>query len=248
MAHPGLEFDQQRTHNLQTEPNSRSGLEALPAEYQESAPQVQQGSEKELAENQALNPEKETAGYQSSVPVQEGRRFNEADADAIKSPTASKWTRWRKLGLLALIVVIIIIVIAIAVPLGLKRKNDHSTTGTSGSATSSTPSSPSPSGSSGLNLTGAFNGTGLATLNPNPNTFSSTHLFYQDAASQIRRVQKLGSKWSGGPDIPAIVGAGEARNATPLACKNYTDPNTNITTVSEPSHQFHPRILIVLKI
>lgn len=91
---------------------------------------------------------------------------------------------------------------------------------------------PTPSPSSlNLSTSGAFNGTKLATFNADPEEILTTHIFYQDFAAQIRRLQKERDNWSGGPELPAVVTSG-AKNATPLACVNYTEPGTNIRTVS----------------
>ena len=76
-----------------------------------------------------------------------------------------------------------------------------------------------------------MNGTSLTTFNVDVNSLPSTHVFYQDYESQIRRLQKIGSLWSGGPAFPAVV-TSNVKNATPLACANYTDPKTNANVVS----------------
>lgn len=84
-----------------------------------------------------------------------------------------------------------------------------------------------------LSNTGAFNGTRLATFNTNVNNISVTHIFYQDFLGQLRRAQRTGftqSQWYPGPNIRPIVEA-NARNATPLACVNYTNITTGIETV-----------------
>ena len=82
----------------------------------------------------------------------------------------------------------------------------------------------------------AFNSTTLTTLNIDSNALPVIHLFYQDYEARIRRLQKsgtqqLGKLWSGAPEFPAIVTT-DVKNATPLACVNYTNPITELVTVS----------------
>lgn len=81
-----------------------------------------------------------------------------------------------------------------------------------------------------LSTSGTFNGTSLATFHSGLNYELVTHLFYQDYQGQLRRIEKDGSQWSGGPAIPAVVSS-NAKNATPLACANYTDTATNAQKV-----------------
>ena len=85
-----------------------------------------------------------------------------------------------------------------------------------------------------LSTSGAFNGTSLATFNIALNQELVTHLFYQDYQGQLRRVEKDGSQWSGGPAIAAVVSS-NAKNATPIACANYTDTTTNAPKVRLPA-------------
>ena len=94
------------------------------------------------------------------------------------------------------------------------------------------PIKPAPNASAPqtFSTSGAFNGTSLATFNVAPNEELVTHIFYQDYQGQLRRVEKDGSTWSGGPAIAAIVSS-NAKNATPLTCVNYTDATTNTPTV-----------------
>ena len=81
---------------------------------------------------------------------------------------------------------------------------------------------------------GAYNGTRLATFNTEVNSEPVTHLFYQDFASRIRQLQKAGLQWTGGPDLPPVLDSPDVRNATPLACVNYTAPNAIKPTVRFP--------------
>ena len=96
------------------------------------------------------------------------------------------------------------------------------------------PSSPEPSSNASVpqiaSTSGALNGTALTTFNVDHNDIPVTHIFYQDYKAQIRRLQKIDSTWSGGPNLPAVVDS-NAKPGTPLACVNYTDPGTNIQTV-----------------
>ena len=95
-------------------------------------------------------------------------------------------------------------------------------------------SSPEPSSSASVpqnsSTLGALNGTALTTFNVDGNQIPITHIFYQDYEAQIRRLQKINSQWSGGPNLSAVVNS-NAKPGTPLACVNYTDPGTNIQTV-----------------
>ena len=103
------------------------------------------------------------------------------------------------------------------------------------SLTSQTLSTSGPSTVSSLtpqtfSTSGTFNGTSLTTFH---STFSgelATHLFYQDYQGQLRRIEKDGSQWSGGPSIAAVVSS-NAKNGTPLGCANYTDVATNAQKV-----------------
>ena len=81
-----------------------------------------------------------------------------------------------------------------------------------------------------LSTSGAFNGTSLATIHSESNQELATHLIYQDYQGQLRRIEKDGSQWSGGPAIAAVVSS-NAKNATPLAFTNYTDAATNAQKV-----------------
>ena len=77
---------------------------------------------------------------------------------------------------------------------------------------------------------GTFNGTSLATFHSTFSDELATHIFYQDYQGQLRRIEKDGSQWSGGPAIAAVVSS-NAKNATPLGCANYTDAATNAQKV-----------------
>ena len=81
-----------------------------------------------------------------------------------------------------------------------------------------------------LSTSGAFNGTSLATFHSTFIEELATHIFYQDYQGQLRRIEKDGSQWSGGPAIAAVVSS-NAKNATPLGCANYTDAATNAQKV-----------------
>ena len=82
-----------------------------------------------------------------------------------------------------------------------------------------------------FSVSGAFNGTSLATFHSTFSEELATHIFYQDYQGQLRRIEKDGSQWSGGPTIAAVVSS-NAKNGTPLACANYTDAATNAQKVS----------------
>ena len=82
-----------------------------------------------------------------------------------------------------------------------------------------------------LSTSGAFNGTSVATFHSTPSDELATHIFYQDYQGQLRRMEKDGPQWSGGPTIAAVVSS-NAKNGTPLACANYTDAATNAQKVS----------------
>ena len=107
----------------------------------------------------------------------------------------------------------------------LTTANSQNGSGSSSSEPSS--NAPAPPTSSAA---GALNGTALTTFNVDANKIPVTHIFYQDYKAQIRRLQKINSTWSGGSNLPAVVDF-NAKPGTPLACVNYTDPGTNITTV-----------------
>ena len=96
-------------------------------------------------------------------------------------------------------------------------------------SSSSEPSSNAPATPTS-SAAGALNGTALTTFHVDANNEPVTHIFYQDYKAQIRRLQKIDSIWSGGSNFPAVVDF-NAKPGTPLACINYTDPGTNITTV-----------------
>lgn len=210
MASPGLEVDQTRMRELQTNSDKQVHEIFSPGDPA-SAPQALPGAEKE-----AIFVPKDYSEKQYS------------ELSHIKISTQSRRKRRIILWLLLGLILIIAIVIAIAVPVTTRHKNKNNST-------------PAPvSASNGTAPSGALNGTRFATFNVEPNEFSVTHLFYQDYAGQIRRVKKEGAGnrfvWSGGPDLPLIPTL-EAKDATPLACVNSTDPRTNTTHVRTATYK-----------
>ncbi|KAL6722062.1 hypothetical protein ACLMJK_001167 [Lecanora helva] len=206
----GLEVDESRMQNPIVLPDTE-GLQALPAEQvsekSASAPQALPGPEKE-----ALAIEDESAEKQ--IPEQpDGNK-------TLLLSTQPKSRRRRMLWILLGLLLIVVIVIAIAVPVATKHKG-HSKSSSSAPQTFST--------------SGAFNGTRFQALNHENASFPSNTLFYQDFATQIRWLQKSGEdpnfQWTGGADSPPIDLPSPARNATPLACVNYTNPSSKIATV-----------------
>ncbi|KAL9126190.1 MAG: hypothetical protein Q9217_004719 [Psora testacea] len=189
------------------------GLETTPAELVQnpaSAPQVLPGVEKETFVSNGIEPYLKEPQEHGSFP---------------KTP---RLTRKRKLWLLFATIMVVVIVIATAVPLGKRHAQGSSRRKTKVS------NPPTASGPQTLSTVGAFNGTALTTFNVDFKALPVVHLFYQDYQAQIRRLQKLGAQkvgqlWSGGPDFPAIM-ATDAKNATPLACVNYTNPDSKVDT------------------
>ncbi|KAK0513493.1 hypothetical protein JMJ35_004479 [Cladonia borealis] len=195
------------------------GLQITPAELHLQVPlEGLPGPEKEPYESRATNP------CSNKTPV-------------LKSTTVPKKRQSWKLWLSIIAGACLIVALAIAIALGLHYSKDSSRSSAKpvepASNTSATPIPPTSRTPNASNLTpqtlstsGAFNGTSLATFNGDVNQELVTHLFYQDYQGQLRRVEKDGSQWSGGPAIAPVVSS-SAKNATPIACANYTDTTTN---------------------
>ena len=217
------------TPGLEADPGQ--GPEATPAEFHRSfAPQTLPGPEKEALRSELVGLETE------KIPI---------PATPKVSTIRQRWKLW----LLIAAAATAIVVITVAVPLRLQHSKGNGYGEPASISTRIRMANDSGSNNSELakpalnelppqtfSSSGAFNGTSLATFNVLTNNELATHVFYQDYEGQLRRVEKNDSKWSGGPVIPAIV-ASNAKNATPLACVNYTDSRTNSITVT---NYYHP--------
>lgn len=187
------------------------GLEVIPAEYSTGAAAS--------APQTLPGPEKEAiAGNDEG----EEKQFDDFSYPSKTPEQSNRFRRRRRFWLVIAFAIILIIAIVIAIVVPLVTKHKHK----------KTPHTSLPS-------SGAFDGTRFASFNHENNTFTTTHLFYQDSATQIRRLQKQGQDpnftWSGGKNSQPISLPSPARNATPLFCVNYTDTKTNTNTVSNPT-------------
>ena len=209
-----MESDQAKAVTLHEVPSSE-GLEALPIEHLQqplSAPEAFGGPEKE-AVNLVERPQDSDKEF--DPPSKIGR------------PPFLPWIKRRRwLFILLVAIILVVVVVAVAVPLAAKKKGKDSNQAPAKNATGAASDSTTPPG--------ALAGTRLTTFDVDLNNNTNVHIFYQDNALQIRRVQKVGRQWSGGPNLPIVIASQDARNATPLACVNYTDPATNISTVRDP--------------
>ena len=216
----GLEVDDIRMRDLKYNPDTQ-GLHALPSRdsHAASAPETVPPS----APQTLPGPEKEAVGYFGNPPDHQIDHFPPDDKVLPQSPPQSRFRRRRKLWLLLAAILIAVIVIAVAVAVAVTHKKSHH----------STVNDSLPRYATG----GPFWGTRFTTFNQDNNTNPTTHVFYQDFDRNIRRMQRNeqdpNNLWSGGVHFLPLTLPSPAKNATPLACVNYTDPSTKINTVGD---------------
>ena len=219
MSPGGLEVDDTRMRDLKYNPDTQ-GLQPLPSRnsHAASAPETLPSS----APQTVPGPEKEAIGDYGNQPDHQIDDFPPDVKVLPQSPPQSRFRRRRKLWLLLAAILIAVIVIAVAVPVAVTHKKSHDST---------------TAGKGDYATGGTFWGTRLTTFNQFNNTNPTTHVFYQAFDTNIRRMQRNEldphDLWSGGVDFPPVTLPSPAKNATPLACVNYTDPSTKTNTVGE---------------
>ena len=111
--------------------------------------------------------------------------------------------------------------------------------GESSSTTTSTPASPGTNSAGTRSREGAFNGTGIATLEVITSDIPDFHLFYQDYLGNVQILRESDSQlWSKKTD-EFLIASEATRVATPLTAVNYTNGSDMI--VCQPASSYIPR-------
>ena len=89
---------------------------------------------------------------------------------------------------------------------------------------------------------GAFNGTGIALASESFGSEASGNgsyglyvLYFQHHTGSIRQMQLRETGWEGGGPSDVVVGAGDAKNGTPISAVSYALNNTAAVSIQRSS-------------